>query len=221
MDIPVLCLDTCVILDMFRDPARSDSRVHEQESSLRLLEAAESGTHLAALIAEQVTFEFHDHADLVQEAARKSLEKQKTKIAKLNSIVAVYGPPGLIDLNNWNDHDRRCRDTANRWFQAGTKISQSPDTVNKAFLRVNQARTPAKRGKQSMKDCVILETYLDYVRTLRANGRTATAVFVSSNIRDYGADDRTTVKDDVKAEFRSLGLEYAPNMGAARSLLGL
>ena len=72
-----------------------------------------------------------------------------------------------------------------------------------------------------MKDCVILETYLEYIQSLRAKGRTATAVFVSSNTRDYAADDKTTIKDDIKDEFQSLGLEYAPNMGAAKGLLKL
>ena len=72
-----------------------------------------------------------------------------------------------------------------------------------------------------MKDCVILETYLEHIRSLRDQGRTASAVFVSSNTRDYAADDRTTVRDDIKHEFQSLGLEYAPSMGAARGILKL
>ena len=72
-----------------------------------------------------------------------------------------------------------------------------------------------------MKDCVILETYLEHIQSLRAEGRTAIAVFVSSNIKDYAGDDRTTLKDDIKDEFRSLGMEYAPSMGAARGLLRL
>ena len=72
-----------------------------------------------------------------------------------------------------------------------------------------------------MKDCVILETYLEHIRSLRDKGCTATAVFVSSNIRDYAADDKMTVRDDIKHEFQSVGLEYAPSMGAARGLLSL
>ena len=72
-----------------------------------------------------------------------------------------------------------------------------------------------------MKDCVILETYLEHIRSLRDKGRTATAVFVSSNTSDYAADDKTTIKDDIKDELESLGLEYASNMGAARGLLKL
>ena len=56
---------------------------------------------------------------------------------------------------------------------------------------------------------------------LRTSGRVASAVFVSSNTRDYAAEDRTRIRDDVGQEFHSLNLLYAPNMGAARGLLGV
>ena len=58
MDIPVLCLDTCILLDMLRDPTRKDVRVHEHNSSLVLLTAAQSGSAFEVFLAEQVEKEF-------------------------------------------------------------------------------------------------------------------------------------------------------------------
>ena len=87
--------------------------------------------------------------------------------------------------------------------------------------RVTQARTPARRGKQSIKDCVILETYLEHIQLLRNAGRNAPAIFVSSNTQDYASENRTTIKDDIKSEFQALNLRFAPNMGAARGILGI
>lgn len=55
-----------------------------------------------------------------------------------------------------------------------------------------------------MKDCVILETYLEHIRSLRSKGRTVTAIFVSSNTSDYAADNKTTIKNDIKDEFNPL-----------------
>ena len=72
-----------------------------------------------------------------------------------------------------------------------------------------------------MKDCVVLETYIDAVRTLRNAGRESPTVFVSPNIRDFAATDRTTIREDVRKEFEAIDLQYAPNMGAARGFLGL
>ena len=221
MDIPVLCLDTCVVLDILRDPARKDVRVHEHEASLALLSAAQSGTAFETLVAEQVSREFQDNVEQVQQDARRSIGALTRQIGKLNTLVALHGTLRPIDLGHWKDHDQRSRNAAERWLQVGTTVQQTTNTVPNAFLRLNQARTPARRGKQSMKDCVILETYLEHIRSLRAKGRTATAVFVSSNTGDYATDDRTTIRNDIKDEFQSLGLEYAPSMGAARGLLKL
>ena len=221
MDTPVLCLDTCIILDILRDPARDDVRVHEHEASLALLSAAQAGTVLKALVAEQVAREFLDNVERVQNDARQGLRRRTREIGKLNTLVALYGTSRPIKLAHWDDHDKRTRRAANRWFQASTTVRESSSTVPNAFLRLNEARSPARRGKQSMKDCVILETYLEHIRFLRDEGRTASAVFVSSNTGDYAADDKTTVRDDIKHEFQSLGLEYAPSMGAARGLLKL
>ena len=221
MDIPVLCLDTCIVLDILRDPARKDVRVHEHEASLALLSAAQSGTALETLVAEQVSREFLGNVELVQQDAKRSIAALTRQVAKLNALVALYGASRPIELGYWNDHDLRSRNAAERWLQVATTVRQTSNTVPNAFLRLNQALTPASRGKQSMKDCVILETYLEHIRSLRARGRTAPAVFVSSNTKDYAAGDKTTIRDDIKGEFQSLGLEYAPDMGAARGLLKL
>lgn len=159
MDIPVLCLDTCIVLDILRDPTRKDVRVHEHEASLALLSAARSGTALEILVAEQVSREFLDNVEQVQQDARQSIGALIKDISKLNTLVALYGTLCPIDLGHWNGHDKRSRKTADRWFQISTTVRESSDTVSNAFLRLNQARSPARKGKQSMKDCVILETY--------------------------------------------------------------
>ena len=76
-------------------------------------------------------------------------------------------------------------------------------------------------GKIPYKDCVILETYLERVRELREDGLTAPIVFVSSNTRDYAEHSEARVRNDIKDEFESLELEYAPNMAAAKHMLKL
>lgn len=203
MDTPVLCLDTCIVLDILRDPARNDIRIHEHESSLELLSAAQSGT-LEVLTAEQVDRELRDNVEKIQQDARQSLIKRTRETEKLNNLVALYGRSRPIDLIHWSDHDKRTRNAAECWLQVSKTLRETSDTVSNAFLRLNQARSPARRGKQSMKDCVILETYLEHIRSLRSKGRTVTAIFVSSNTSDYAADNKTTIKNDIKDEFNPL-----------------
>lgn len=71
-----------------------------------------------------------------------------------------------------------------------------------------------------MKDCVILETYLAYVREVRENS-TRTVVFMSSNTRDFANERGNDVADEIRDEFVALDLKYAPNMRMAWQLLGL
>lgn len=221
MDIPILCLDTCIILDMLRDPTRPDLRVHDHKASLALLNAAEAGPGIETLVAQQVGREFRDNADRVEDEARNRIAKRRADVDSLNRLVSLYGAPGRVDLAHWSGHEARCRRLADRWLKVSAEVPDSKDIVSRAFLRLNEARTPAGKGKDAMKDCVVLETYIDAVRTLRNAGRESPAVFVSSNIRDFAATDQTTIREDVRIEFEAIDLQYAPNMGAARGFLGL
>ena len=220
-NVPILCLDTCAILDILRDPTRRDVRIHEQEASLVLLRAAESGSNLEALIADQVSIEFRDNVQKVEKDAADGLSKLRDQIDKLDKLTTLHGLPGQVNPNHWKDYVVRCRNVAERWLKASTPVAQSDQIVVNAFRRVSQARSPAQKGKDSMKDCVILETYLEYIRRRRNDGLTAVAVFVSSNTKDYAETNGAVVRKDLENEFKSLELEYAPNMAAAKHLLGL
>jgi hypothetical protein len=46
-------------------------------------------------------------------------------------------------------------------------------------------------------------------------------VFVSPNTKDYAGEPGTALKPDLAQEFATLGMEYAPNLAAAKHLLGV
>ena len=56
LGLPVLCSDTCTVLDLIRDPTRDSVLVHERQAATDLLAIIESGG-LIAMLAEQVTLE--------------------------------------------------------------------------------------------------------------------------------------------------------------------
>ena len=217
----LLFLDTCVILDIIRDPTRNDIRTQDQAASLDLLNTAGYGEALLVLVAEQVRKEFLDNVDKVQSEAKNALTKFRDMASKLDELSVLHGASGGTDLSHLGNHEVRCRDVADRWLRVSATVPQSERVVSRAFERVNLARTPAKRGKDSMKDCVIVETYLEHIRKLRGDGVTAPAVFVSSNTKDYAETGGAIVRDDIRSEFDQLGLEYAPNMAAAKHFLKL
>jgi len=217
---PVLCFDTCTLLDLIRDPTRESVRPHERQAALDLLKAMETSADPIALMAEQVALEFRKNAKMVEDESAKALEKLRIQLARIDAIAAVYGGDGQASLSHLDDHMVRARAVVDRWMSVATPAAQGPDIASRALLRLNQVRTPARKGKDSMKDCVVIETYLDIIGKLRAAGLNSKIVFVSSNTRDYAGEPGTTLKADLAQEFAKLDIEYAPNLAAAKHLLG-
>ncbi|MCB9947253.1 MAG: DUF4935 domain-containing protein [Rhodospirillaceae bacterium] len=217
---PVLCLDTCAVLDLMRDPTRDNVRSHERAAALDLLVAAEGGSKLVALLADQVVLELGEHMQNVEDEAREAIVKLKAQLGRIDAVAAIYGSVGTADLRHLDDHVMRARKIVDRWTKAVVVANQRADVPNKALIRLNSARTPARKGKDSMKDCVVIETYLDTVRSLRGASHTHPIVFASSNTKDYVGEIGSALKPDLAAEFASLQMDYAPNWAAAKYQLG-
>ena len=200
VNTPIVCLDTCSILDILRDPTRKDVRIHEQEASLELLREAESRQQLNAIVTDLVLTEFRENVQRVQEESENRIAGLRDQVAKLDELATLHGSPGEADSRHWVDHAVRCRNAAERWLKASTVVSRSEQIELAALRRSTQARAPAGRGKDAIQDCIILETYLKFVRELREDGLTARVVFVSSNIKDYAESESTALRTDIESE---------------------
>jgi hypothetical protein len=180
----------------------------------------DSPPRLVTLIGDQVRIELADHIDAIEEEAKTALEKLRARMARVDAVAAEFGAAGKALSDHWDGHSIRARMTTNRWIAASEIAPQSAAVAGRALTRVNKALAPARRGKESMKDCVVLETYLDVVTQLRAAGLASPVVLLSSNTRDY-TDERRQLRPELVSELAALSMEYAPNFGAAKHLLGL
>ncbi len=216
--VPVLCIDTCAILDVMRDPTRESAKPHERKAGLDLVVAAESG-RLACVMAAQVAIEFVEHDQPIQDEATRNLAKIREQIERINELSTVYGAPGTVSLTHLDDHVARTRAVVGRWLAQLDTITPGPDVPAKAFARMNAGIAPARRGKDSSKDCLIYETYLEAVTALRNAGVVTPIVFLSSNTKEY-LTESNVLKPDIVTDFTKLNLSYAPNMGAAKYALG-
>jgi hypothetical protein len=217
-DLPVLCIDTCSILDIMRDPTREAAKPHDRQAAIDLVAVAEAGK-LACLMAEQVAIEFADHDLPIQEEAMRNLDRLRDQIERVNKVSAVYGAPGIVNLTHLDDHVLRAREVVGRWLAQFQKITPDPSVSAKAFARMNACVAPAEKGKESSKDCLVYETYLETMRSLRRAGLMRPLVFLSSNTRDYLTEGRK-LKSEIAAEFAALDVTYASNMSAAKYALG-
>lgn len=219
--IPVLCFDTCTVLDLMRDPTQEAVKAHERRGAMEILTSVESANKPVLLVAEQVQREFSENVGRVEEETRVSIQKLKKQIARIDNVVAVYGAKGTTNLDHLGNHVSQARQFAEKWIGAATLVRQGAEIPAKAVQRVLEARTPAKKGKDSTKDCLVIETYLAVVRQLRDAGLTASIVFVSSNLKDYTEETRTRLRTDLANEFAALNLEFAPNLAAAKHFLSI
>ena len=217
--VPVLCIDTCSILDIMRDPTREAAKPHDRQAAIDLVATAEAGS-LVCLMAEQVAIEFAEHDQSIQDEAERNLKRIRDQIERINQVAAIFGAQGAVSLAHLDDHVVRARNVVGRWLTQLETVIPGPTVPAKAFARMNAGIAPARRGKDSSKDCLVYETYLEAVTALRGAGGVTPIVFLSSNTSDYLSESRT-LKVAIAREFGALNLRYAPNMSAAKHILGL
>ncbi len=216
--VPILCFDTCSILDIMRDPTRATIRSHEQQAAIELVNAMEQHATLVGVIAPQVQREFSDNVQGISEQAEAALKKFRSMLDTINQVIGVFGQPKPIDTSHFEKHVERARGVTDRLLSSAFLLRQVEGVQSRAAERVLSTRAPAQKGKDSLKDCVVIETYLEFIEEIRAAGCASKVIFVSSNKSDYATGDKLTMRAGLKEDFERLKIEYAPNLGAAKAV---
>jgi hypothetical protein len=218
---PILCVDTCTILDVIRDITRESIRSSDLHAGLTLVTAAESNTDLVVLMAEQVSIELNANLQAVQDEANEKLEKFVKHAQRIHEIATVFGASGAFITSHFDGHVSRARLLLDRWAAVARNVPSNPQIVGRALTRVNAPRTPARKGKESMKDCTVVETYLEVAQQLRSQGLKAPIVFASSNTKEYYAPNTFHLQSDIAIDLAAVKIDFAPTFGAAKHSLGL
>lgn len=217
-NLPTLCIDTCSLLDVFRDPTREEVRTADSRAYLSLIQATIDG-RLSCLIAQQVQIEFDVHDRRIQSEAVKAIERLRKAFMKLTEIAGVFAYTHEFNFFHLDQHVVRARTNLESWLLMFNLLVPDHATEVRAFGRVQGNRAPAKRGKDTWQDCLIFETYLDAGRRLRAKGNTAPIVFLSSNTSEYFTQARV-LKHEIDQDLAISSMRYAPNAAAALHELG-
>lgn len=137
---PVLCLDTCIILDIMRDPTRDNASTADRVAALSLLSAMETKNNLVGLLAAQVTIEFSEHVKPIEEEAERALSKLRDRLKRLDAINVALGGKGATDVSHYGDYVSRSKSIAEMLVAATAPVPQSDETTARAFKRLNEAR---------------------------------------------------------------------------------
>ena len=218
-DAPVLLLDTCSILDVVRAPVLGELGVHDIDAVHILIDRATGmRPEIALVITEHVHREFEENVDTVERYTHSEIEKTSDCFSEMVKRVRALAPdasiPGAVDLVSLGLPERGKR-LAETIVETSLVLADHQEEIVKAFDRVRFARPPATKAKQSVKDCLIAESYLRLAATLRQVGFARNMVFTTSNTRDF-QQGHPSLHPELRTEFHSVRLEYSPSWSAAR-----
>jgi hypothetical protein len=213
---PVLIIDTCNFLDLFRrDPTRQQPRVSAEEIRIAsaLLETVitrPGAVHL--VVPELVPGEFADHSDRIEREFDEWLgahDKNQSWLAAAAPWVGIATPsPSAVQSLGLHAGLRRlARDLLAR----AVVLDRDQTSLDRAVARLIDKRRPSH--KKEIKDSMNLEQSLELCSRLRTSGFAHRAAFISSNTNDYAMSPTTPrLHADLQPEFAAVSLEYFPSL---------
>lgn len=230
---PVLIVDTCNFLDLFR-VARPTKDTPERRVDLaevraavalrKLLDAPEPGLH--HIVPELVPGEFRDNAtEKVEYPFQLWLDAHNDNQRWLAGAAEAIGhPPPTPVAVLPHDLCGHLRQVAERLLATATILARDGACLDRAVSRLVGKRRPSHR--KEMKDSMNLEQALELARLLASGGAFEKPVwFVSSNTNDFAQPSKSKlpgqpdVHPDLKADFDSAGLTYLTSLSAVLGIL--
>jgi hypothetical protein len=217
---PVILLDTCSVLDIIRAGGRERCPPGLIPAALEMIDtASKSAPGLWIVVAELVQSEWNDNCERVELETRKRINELDQNIKALTEVlrclVSVL-PEGVPNFSRYAVESLLKRLAVN--LLRAAKVLQEDDACSKlANRRAMKGWAPASKGKNSLKDCMIIEHYISLCRQLGEAGFGSKCVFVSSNVNDYGKGGRPLSPLD--ENFRAVGIEYATDLAWASSIV--
>jgi hypothetical protein len=214
---PVILIDTCNLLDLFRsDPAKP--RVSQQEiraaaDFLDLLNATPNTPHL--IVPELIPREYTDHAGAIQRAFGGWTELHDTNqgwVFDASACVALTVPaPNPIHPHGLA---ARLRALADNLLGKAKVLERDQACLDRAVVRLINKTRPSH--KKEMKDSMNLEQCLELSRRLQSAGFVKSRVWVSSNTNDFAQGPTSTqLNSELQADFTAAGLEYFTSIRGA------
>ncbi len=214
----ILFFDTCAILDIARDSNNNETEWKRKAANIKAFQEIISqslNNKIVIVIAAQVLREIRDHEDIIETGTRSSFTKLQEGLSHALEILEILGIKHDKSFENFEktgeSPTRKVKDNISILLNKSTLIREDCSIVYAAWERVQAGIKPAAKNKQSMKDCVIIETYLEFNCQLKGLIKQfPEPIFISSDTDDYGESEDQLSQD---------GLKYAKSLKGAVSLL--
>jgi hypothetical protein len=212
---PILCMDTCSLLDVLRGPLRpGGARTVSAATELLLAEAV---GRLTIFMTTSMLPEFARNEANVRKELTRHLQKIDDNVLEAANCLQHFGSitPNISFANSSLAVDLDAKYKA--LFGVCNVVDDDDDAKTRAMNRVISQLRPSQKG--SALDANIIEHYLGLGAALRAVGVHQPFVFVSSNTNDYC--EAGVLHQDLTGDFKALGLEYTSTLPWAKTALGI
>lgn len=206
---PVLCIDTCALLDLVRAPARKLGAGHVEAANFLLKKAEEQQSQLSIVLMKQVCDELPQYLERAKDEANQALKRLDEETKRSVELLAALGvaPPNAFEFVPF-EFANKAEDLITGISNAAAKIDDQP-FVGAAGQRVRDRRRPARQGRDSFGDCIILEAFLSLVTKLRTCGFQREIVFLTSNTSDFADENKKVVHPEIRADLGDAELSFS------------
>lgn len=212
----ILCPDTCVFLDFVRNYFQTGYKSLNVLKKLSDLIAQEK----ALLVIPETIHQEMWHADRgnfekIQNDQRKLIvDALKTLRGFGETFQQATGTaislPQEFDESELDKLLDRLRNTIKDLFNRSITLTQTQSVIVSASTRQVERKRPAKANKNSVGDCLIVETLLAFAEGIRGRNVGNPLIFVTSNRDDFSdEDDYKKPHPDLKPDFDRLGIGYS------------
>jgi hypothetical protein len=219
---PVLCLDTCVFLDVITLGNRGQAdQIGVNKELLEVLTTAPE--RLQLVVNDLITWEWNQRKEEVRTEARKWLIETDRHIQQIHRARAELGRPLPTPAPRYEEPQliEDLTDLALTLLGQAIVLKQDTECVLRAVDRVKAKRRPS-HNKQ-VKDSIHLEHYLEFSRQLVNAGHVQSRFFVSTNSSDFWAEKgqpenpHAELVDDLNAA----GLQFRGRLPLVMTALGI
>lgn len=214
-NVPVLFPDTCILLDILRYPRFTKGKEINRnsiKSAKRICESLQNDCKVVSVIAERVNYEIPKNKDSVIHHEKENHLEYIKRTQYVKGWSREIGIKYISSTLDYEEAIQRCKKIQREWLRNSLIALSTDELERRAMFRVTNYIPPAKKGKDSESDCLILETCLELARQLQEEEFPHLIVFASSNTKEFV--DRTTgdLFLNIKDEFDNLNIFFARSL---------
>lgn len=213
LNIPVLILDTCVLLDIVRVPLRAKTSKRANSvlhSSLRIRDMVISREQAAIIVIPPIVpKEWGDNIDKTVEEVKKHLYKLDSSLdVALTGCELVNIPvKQRLDALDKLGLEKKLEEVSRELLYSGLWLDEDNDIYLCGSKRATNRMAPGENGL--VKDCIIYQHSLELLIRLRKNSFSRKCLFMTSNTEDFCLGPKFIPKEPIAEELKQVSTGFA------------